>query len=156
MKGSKRTAKSERSLALSLERRRGKMSDWSETPSKAKVRKGAGVVFSIRFSPDELEELRRRADEQDVTLSEYIRRAALSHSLHTVELEWLRPAGPELMLWEPTVRLLSPTKTRVSARQPEQTGGLPHTLFDDRQKFLLSLGDQSERMPAVRATRTIR
>lgn len=140
MKRSKRTPESDRALALSLEKRRGKMSTWSKTPSKAKVRRGAGVGFSIRFSPEELEQLRRQAGEQGVTLSEYIRQAALSRPFHTADLEWLRPAGPRLMLWEPTVRLLSPAKTEMVAPPFVPTAGQPRMLFDDRQKFLLSLG----------------
>jgi len=60
-----------------FESRRGDTSQWSELPARAKVRGGGSVVFSIRFTPQELLVLRTRARQMRRTISELIRSAAL-------------------------------------------------------------------------------
>jgi len=67
----------EEELARFYEERRGDMSIWSEKPTKAKVRRGGTVVFSLRFDRRELALLRERAEAQGTTLSEFIRRAVV-------------------------------------------------------------------------------
>ncbi len=67
----------EKELAEYYEKRRGDTSLWSEKPTKANVRRGGSVVFSIRLKPQELQLLRRRAEEEGRTISELIRWGAL-------------------------------------------------------------------------------
>ena len=67
----------ERDLAKYYDERRGDLSLWSEKPAKAKVRRSGGVVFSLRFSKDELELLQARADAEGIPVSQFIRRSAL-------------------------------------------------------------------------------
>lgn len=67
----------EKELAQWFERRRGDTSLWSETPAKADVRRGGTTVFSVRFSPEELDALRERAEQWGTTISGLIRSAAL-------------------------------------------------------------------------------
>ena len=79
-------------LAEFFERRRGDTSLWSEKPVKANVRRGGSVVFSVRFSPEELLLLRDRAREAGITISGLIRSAALEAALwpstvYTVTIE---------------------------------------------------------------------
>ena len=59
------------------ESRRGDMSLWSKEPSKADVTRGGSIVFSLRFNKDELALLRERAAVAGVTISQFIRRAAI-------------------------------------------------------------------------------
>jgi len=54
---------------------RGNLDDW--VPVKAKVSSSASVVFSLRFTPGELDILRQRAKEIGTTISGLIRSAAL-------------------------------------------------------------------------------
>jgi hypothetical protein len=70
-------AMNEEELAQWFEKRRGDTSLWSEAPVKANVGRGGSVVFSVRFSPDELVLLRRRAQEWGTTISDLIRSGAL-------------------------------------------------------------------------------
>ncbi|MBI2862492.1 MAG: ribbon-helix-helix protein, CopG family [Chloroflexi bacterium] len=65
-------------LAEYFEQRRGKTSFWAKRPSRAKVRKGGTVIFSMRLALEELELLRAQAAAQGVTVSELIRRALQS------------------------------------------------------------------------------
>ncbi|MFQ5879556.1 MAG: DUF6290 family protein [Dehalococcoidia bacterium] len=88
-----RRPKKEKELAQLFEERRGDMSLWAEKPTRAKVRKGGSVVFSIRFTPDELEMLRRRADVQGITVSELIRQAVLESMAEPPQTILLRGAG---------------------------------------------------------------
>jgi hypothetical protein len=87
------------SLAAQFEDARGREGVWAEQPTAAKVRKHAGVVFSIRFSPAELRELRGRAAERGITVSEFIRRAVLvDWPQQTAILDWMSSAGPEIFV----------------------------------------------------------
>lgn len=68
----------EKALRQMLDARRDDMSLYASKPVRAKIGTAAGsVVFSLRFSPSELEDLRLQAEVRGVTLSELIRRAAL-------------------------------------------------------------------------------
>jgi hypothetical protein len=68
----------EKSLRETLEGRRGDMSLYESKPERVKVGSGAGsIVFSLRFSPTELDDLRFQAEARGITLSEMIRKAAL-------------------------------------------------------------------------------
>jgi hypothetical protein len=66
-----------------FESRRGDMSEWSAEPSRANVRRGGSVVFSLRFGRDQLELLRQRAEASGATISEFIRRAALRDAIES-------------------------------------------------------------------------
>jgi hypothetical protein len=67
--------RSEKSLADEIQKRKGDTSGWSKGPANVALRKGDGVVFSLRLSADELEEIRDRARAGRISVSELIRRA---------------------------------------------------------------------------------
>lgn len=67
----------EKELARFHESRRDDMSLWAEKPSKANVRRGGTVIFSVRFDPEELVFLRQKAEETGMTVSELVRRGAM-------------------------------------------------------------------------------
>ena len=58
------------------------MSLWSKTPRAMRKRRGEGpsTSFAVRLTVDELEELQDAALHEGITLSEFIRRAALDRS----------------------------------------------------------------------------
>lgn len=66
----------ERELADEFDRSRGDISLWSTTPSQADVRTGT-VVFSVRFSREELKLLRERAQQEEISVSQLVRRGAM-------------------------------------------------------------------------------
>jgi hypothetical protein len=68
-------------LAEFFERRRGDTSHWSDVPVRARVRRRGSVVFSVRFTPEELLLLRDRAQEAGTTISSLIRSAALDAAI---------------------------------------------------------------------------
>jgi hypothetical protein len=59
---------------------RGDKSLWSEKPAKAKIRRPGSIVFSVRLSRSELDEVRKRAEADGLTVSEFVRRAALGQA----------------------------------------------------------------------------
>lgn len=67
--------RSQKSLADEIQKRKGDTSGWSNGPASVAFRKGDGVVFSLRLSADELEEIRDRARARGMSVSELIRRA---------------------------------------------------------------------------------
>jgi hypothetical protein len=67
----------EQELAEYYEKRKGDTSLWADKPTKANVRRGGSVVFSIRLSRQELAQLRERAEKEGKTVSEVIRWGAL-------------------------------------------------------------------------------
>jgi hypothetical protein len=79
---STKTKKSEKKLRESLERNRGSMKGWSAAPTPAKVARGGGIVFSVRFTSEELKSIRRRASVLNTNVSGLIRRAVLEESAH--------------------------------------------------------------------------
>jgi hypothetical protein len=65
-------------LAKSLHRHRGDLSAWSAKPVSAKVGKErGGIMFSIRFTRDELDTIRYRAAEEKIPISTLIKRSVL-------------------------------------------------------------------------------
>ena len=98
----------EKELAEWFERRRGDTSLWSETPAKADVRRGGSTVFSLRFSPEELALLRRRAEEWSTTISHLIRSAALEAVSS--------PSQGYALTIDRILNLTPPTNFRVSYR----------------------------------------
>lgn len=81
-------AMNEEELARWFDSRRGDTSNWSATPVKATVRRGGTVVFSLRFSPEELELLRQRAEQAGTTISELIRSAAFERQGEATRIDW--------------------------------------------------------------------
>ena len=68
----------EKALREMLDKRRDDLSLYASKPVRAKIGTATGsVVFSLRFSPSELEDLRLQAEARGMTLSEIIRKAAL-------------------------------------------------------------------------------
>lgn len=79
-------------LAEFFERRRGDTSHWSNVPVRANIRRRGSVVFSVRFSPEELLLLRDRSQEAGTTISGLIRSAALEAAIcpsmvHTLTMD---------------------------------------------------------------------
>jgi hypothetical protein len=71
----------EEELALFYESRKGDLSLWQSKPAKIRVRRGGpSTVFSLRLAPEELEALFRAAQAQQITLSEFIRRASMKEA----------------------------------------------------------------------------
>lgn len=97
-------AMNEEELAQWFENRRGDTSLWSDAPVKATVRRGGSVVFSLRFTPKELELLRERAQQAGTTISELIRSAALRcgaapSGVYVLSIDrWFVPQSPWAVL----------------------------------------------------------
>lgn len=73
------TPEEERELARFYDEHRGDPSLWEEKPTPAKVGSG-GVVFSIRFTSEELRELDAGATAEGLNVLEFIKRAALNRA----------------------------------------------------------------------------
>ena len=69
----------EAELAKYFQAHRDDQEEWSEQAEESSVKKPASVVYSVRFSPAELTELRRIAADRQVPLSELIRTSAIRH-----------------------------------------------------------------------------
>jgi hypothetical protein len=78
----KKRVKDEQKLRDAFDRKRGSMEDWSADATPAKVAKAGGVVFSVRFTSEELQEIRRRAAALGTNISGLVRRAVLDESVH--------------------------------------------------------------------------
>ncbi|MGB8413419.1 MAG: hypothetical protein WCE23_11395 [Candidatus Binatus sp.] len=70
----------ERELAAEIQRHRGDISTWSKRCTPAENTKEPAVVFSVRFSPSELDGIRKQADDLGLTVASVIRGAVLEHS----------------------------------------------------------------------------
>lgn len=71
----------EKELAAEIHRHRGDTSTWSKRSIPAEEQKQEpAVVFSVRFTPNELDGIRRQADALGVTVSSIIRHAVVEHS----------------------------------------------------------------------------
>ncbi len=66
-----------------FQRRRNDPAEWTEDAEKVRARPRGSVVYSVRFSPDELSDLRRLARFRGVTLSELIRSSVVQHARET-------------------------------------------------------------------------
>jgi hypothetical protein len=80
--------------AAFYEATRGDSAQWSAKAVKAKVRRPGSIVFSIRFSKDELEEVRVKAESEGLKVSEFIRRATLEYPVAGAAASF-RILGPE-------------------------------------------------------------
>jgi len=70
-------AHDEGALRAMLEAHRGDLSLYERRPEEVKLSSGGSIVFSLRFSRTELEDLRLQAEARGMSLSEMIRKAAL-------------------------------------------------------------------------------
>ena len=77
------------------DKRAGDVSGWSPKAVQAKTAAAGSVVFSIRFSPSELMDLRLQAQARGLTMSELIRQAALEWGKDRSFVVHLR-SNPEL------------------------------------------------------------
>jgi hypothetical protein len=75
----------EKKLARSLQKKKGKL-PLTGRPSRVRVG-GGDVIFSVRFSAEELEELRQRAGAQGIAISALIRKCVFSPS-QTAQIDW--------------------------------------------------------------------
>jgi uncharacterized protein (DUF1778 family) len=68
----------EQQLARYFEERKGDLSLWERKPAMIRVRRGGpSTVFSLRLTPEELEEIYRAAAKKGQTTSQFIRNASL-------------------------------------------------------------------------------
>jgi hypothetical protein len=66
-------------LALYYEAHAGDLSLWKKQPKRIRVRRGGpSHTFSIRFAPEEIDYLQEQADANNVTITEFVRSAALA------------------------------------------------------------------------------
>jgi len=70
-------AHDEGALRAMLEAHRGDLSLYERRAEEVKLSSGGSIVFSLRFSRTELEDLRLQAEARGMSLSEMIRKAAL-------------------------------------------------------------------------------
>lgn len=98
MRATKKGKTSEKELRNFYDKRQEDLSIWQDTPVSAQVGQGGGsIVFSIRFSPSELQDLRHQAEARGIKLSEMIRRAAFEWCRgQRVNLEYV--GGPQMMV----------------------------------------------------------
>ena len=108
----------ENEQARFYDERRGDVSLWAAKPSKANVRRGGTVVFSLRFDRQELAFLRDKADAEGTTVSDLIRRAAmkeaLGETLPIVEIVGPIPGGGESTFTLDLDTVTSPMTSRRS------------------------------------------
>jgi hypothetical protein len=108
----------EKALREKLDARREDMSLYTSKPARAKIGQTGTIVFSLRFSPSELEDLRLQAQARGITLSEMIRKAALdwgqSHRYQVVV-----PPQPNVEI--------SVSRTRAPATFAHYDPGVPKT-----------------------------
>jgi hypothetical protein len=118
----------EEELVEFFERRRGDMSLWSDTPSRVDTRRGGTVVFSVRFSRDELALLKGWAETQGRTLSELIRRAVLEcategRSPYAVTIDrWFRAFGQSSYSLDVLDKTMA-RRARTVLRSPQPESG---------------------------------
>jgi hypothetical protein len=90
----------EKELAAEIQRHRGDTSTWSKRskPAEEKNQESA-VVFSVRFSPNELDGIRKQADALGVTVASIIRHAVVEHSARqTVVFHFAGTSNPPNMV----------------------------------------------------------
>lgn len=97
-------------LAKEYERRAGDVTGWRPVRRPIRVRRGGpSHSFSVRFTPDELDVLQAQADAHDVTISEFIRSAALGAASSSSE----RPT-PSFRVLREQVAALAKTVERIA------------------------------------------
>ena len=128
MKTNKSTQKkkmNEKELQKFYDNKQEDLSLWQDEPVSAQVGKGEGsVVFSLRFSPSELQDLRLQAEAKGMTLSEMIRRAALEWGRNQqLNIEQVR--GPSIVASTWRTRLFSKFVLRSASIELTQ-GDVPN------------------------------
>ena len=100
----------ERELAEYYDSHRGDVSIWQPeaVPARTPRRGGPSIVISVRFNREELRQLKQSAGGEAVTLSEFIRQAALERASTTATAVRTRmfamPASePQLVLFSQTL-----------------------------------------------------
>jgi hypothetical protein len=90
----------EKELARKIQRRKGDTSTWSKRSVSADEEKlESAVVFSVRFSPHELDGIRKQADALGVTVASIIRRAVVEHSARqTMVFDFMGAGSPPSMV----------------------------------------------------------
>jgi hypothetical protein len=76
----KKVKMTEKELAARIQKQRGSVANWGKKSVPVEPHSQAGVVFSVRFSPAELERIRERAGARGTTVSALIRSAVLDES----------------------------------------------------------------------------
>jgi hypothetical protein len=103
----KKSPKQEKEIRKHHEERRGSMEGWSSEPAIARVDKGAGIVFSMRFSSAELRNLRDRARALKVTLSDLIRQSLFNQDDQTCMISVSISSSPNYALYGNTTCIAS-------------------------------------------------
>jgi hypothetical protein len=118
----KNQRKTEKELAKHFQEHRGDISTWSTQAVQSKVAKEPAVVFSVRFSPQEIKSLRKEADKRGVTISTYVRDAVLENSA---------PVGSTCIVWKASSDITAvvgyssiPTGYRGTAVHPKCNFGI--------------------------------
>lgn len=79
----KREPDKEEELARYFQRHRDDGSEWETEPEPGRVIKPLSVVYSVRFTPAELSEIRRAATTRGMSASELIRTSVVNHIRET-------------------------------------------------------------------------
>lgn len=75
---------------------------WEDTPEDAVVERPVSVVYSVRFDPTELEEVRREASRRGMTVSELIRTSVVTHmrESHEPNIDVAAPRAPKIRFYQ--------------------------------------------------------
>jgi hypothetical protein len=108
-------------LARSFQKKKGKL-PLARQPSRARVR-GADVIFSVRFSAAELEQLRQRAAAQGIAISALIRNCVF-RSGETAEIDWIN-VPYQMGVYSPSrfAMLLSKPLAKITVQAPRELKG---------------------------------
>ena len=113
-----RNRENERNLARQLQEHRDDESQWEDEPEEATVNRPASVVYSVRFAPNEIEEIRRSAAEMGVTPSEFVRRAAFE-KIHRIAAPKNYTSAVRLMHWHSRALLSNTIDTGGARSEPD-------------------------------------
>ncbi len=112
------------------DQRKGDLSLWEETPTKARVTKGGSVVFSLRFTREELAALQERAQDDGLTLSSFIRRCVVKE---------MQPGNGPLY----TVRIMAPRQGEQSFFALFPSDGPTGTISETKTSGAFSEGSKT-------------
>ena len=112
----------ESEIAALHERRKGDMTDW--IPLERPVRRrgaGATSTFAVRLTPEEIMELKTAAESRGVTMSEFIRTAALERARRqeTSEAALTAERAAEMKRWQVFSAVLEDIQVRLCEAQRE-------------------------------------
>ncbi len=110
--------KGEKDLARYFQEHKDDPEEWSDQAVEAEVARPPSIVYSVRFSSDELAELRRAAKTRRVTLSELVRTSAVEHVRESRDLQ-VHAAAPSA--YRAFVSLIV---SQNRPRRVETTGGI--------------------------------